>query len=240
MASITYPLLFLFALTPSFVWLAFYLCKDSHPEPNRTILKIFLLGMFVVIPAIYMETFIEGFLSAFSLPKFTFLLSYFLFGVAFVEEFLKYLAVRVGALSNAALDEPLDVMLYMVVAGLGFAAFENILLLFGLIQTYPISDVFFVNMIRFAQAVSLHALASGLLGYFLALSLFWKKQSGFLVPTGFILATLLHGFFNFYIFTIGGQSFFLLILPILPLAAIAVLVSLGFQELKILWNKKLQ
>jgi hypothetical protein len=56
------------------------------------------------------------------------------------------------------------------------------------------------------------------------------------VPIGFALATLLHGFFNFYIFTIGSQNFFLLILPIVPLAVIALLISLGFQELKILWN----
>ncbi|MEK7542366.1 MAG: PrsW family glutamic-type intramembrane protease [Patescibacteria group bacterium] len=240
MASITYPLLFLFALAPSFIWLAFYLHKDSHPEPNRTIFKIFFLGMFIAIPAIYAETFFEGFFSAFSLPETTFLLFYFLFGIAFVEEFLKYLAVRFGVLANVALDEPLDVMLYMVVAGLGFAALENILLLFGLIQTYPISDVFLVNVIRFAQAVSLHALSSGLLGYFLALSLFWKKHRWFLTPLGFGLATLLHGFFNFYIFTIGGQNFILLLLPIVPLAAIAVLISLGFQELKTLWNKKSQ
>lgn len=245
----TYVLLLLFALAPSFIWLAFYLRKDSHPEPNRMIIKIFLAGMLITIPAIYMETFLEGFFMGFKLSSTMFLFIYFFIGIALVEELLKYLVVRVGVFSNPALDEPLDVMLYMIIAALGFAALENIFLLFGLIQTYTVSDVFLVNIIRFLQAVLLHALASGLLGYFLALSLVRSqtsntKKSGFkqqplLFLTGLSLATLLHGLFNFYIFTVGSQNFFLLFLPIIPLAAVGAFISFEFRNLKKLWSKKL-
>ena len=238
----TYILLLPFALAPSLIWLAFFLRKDTHPEPNRMILKVFLLGMLVTIPAIYIETFLEGFLSSFSLPRIGYLFLYFLAGIALVEELLKYLVVRFGVFSNSALDEPVDVMLYMIIAGLGFAAFENILLLFRLIQTYPVTDIFLVNTVRFVQAVFLHALVSGLFGYFLAFSLVRSrtsnmkksgfKQQGFLFFFGFFSATILHGLFNFYIFYIGGQSFFLLLLPVIPLAAIAVFISFGFRQLK--------
>jgi RsiW-degrading membrane proteinase PrsW (M82 family) len=120
----------------------------------------------------------------------------------------------------------------MIIAGLGFAALENILLLFRLIQTYPASDIFLVNMIRLVEAVFLHALVSGLFGYFLAFSFLKKKRRGLLFLFGFLSATLLHGLFNFYIFYIGGQSFFLLLLPVIPLAAIAVFISFGFRQLK--------
>lgn len=232
MASVTYPLLLPFALAPSLIWLAFFLRKDTHPEPNRMIVKVFLAGMLITIPAIFIETFLEGFFSSFSLPRIGFLLLYFLLGIALVEELLKYLVVRFGVFSNAALDEPVDVMLYMIIAGLGFAAFENVLLLFRLIQTYPATDIFLVNIIRFMEAVFLHALVSGLFGYFIALSFLKKKHKGFLLFFGFFSATVLHGLFNFYIFYIGGQNFSLLLLPIIPLAAIAVFISFGFRQLK--------
>ena len=228
----TYLLLFPFALAPSLIWLAFFLRKDTHPEPNRMVLKVFLLGMLVTIPAIYIETFLEGFLSSFSLPHIGYLLLYFLAGIALVEELLKYLVVRFGVFSNAALDEPVDIMLYMIIAGLGFAAFENILLLFRLIQTSPATDIFLVNTVRSVQAVFLHALVSGLFGYCIAFSFLKKKQRVFLLLFGFLSATILHGLFNFYIFYIGGQSFFLLLLPVIPLAAIAVFISFGFRQLK--------
>src|SRR3989344_5322974 len=232
MADVTYLLLLLFALAPSFIWLAFFLQEDTYPEPNRMVLKVFLLGMLVTIPAIYLEIFLEGFLSSFSLPQIGYLLLYFLFGVALVEELLKYIVVRFGVFSNAAFDEPVDVMFYMIIAGLGFAAFENILLLFRLIQTYPASDIFLVNIIRLTQAVFLHALVSGLFGYFIALSFLKKKYEGFLLFFVFFSATVLHGLFNFYIFYIGGQNFLLLLLPVIPLAALAVFISFGFRQLK--------
>ena len=238
MAGVTYPLLFLFAIAPSLIWLAFYLRKDSNPEPNRMILKIFLLGALITLPAISLEKFLEGVFVSFTLPHTVFLLLYFLIGIALVEEVLKYVAVRLGALSNPALDEPLDVMLYMVIAALGFAALENVLLLFGLIQLYPASDIFLVNSIRFMEAVFLHTLASGLLGYFLALAMFWKKHAWTLSLTGFVLATLLHGIFNFYIFTIGGKNMFWLLFPILPLLIIGIIISLGFKNLRLSWRKK--
>lgn len=232
MAGITYPFLLPFALAPSFIWLAFYLRKDSHPEPNMMIFRIFLLGMLITIPAIFIETFLEGFIRAFSLPHAWFLFLYFLLGIAFVEELLKYLVVRFAAFSNSALDEPLDVMLYMIIAGLGFAALENIFLLFRLIQIYPASDIFLINIIRLLEAVFLHALASGLLGYFLAISFFRKKHRKLLFVFGFASAVLLHGLFNFYIFYVGGENFFLLLLPTVPLLALAVFISHGFRQLK--------
>ena len=237
MAGVTYLLLFLFAIAPSLIWLAFYLRKDAHPEPNRMILNVFLLGALVAIPAIFAETFLEEFLVSLALPRLAFLLIYFLLGIAFVEEVLKYFAVRIGALSSPALDEPVDVMIYMVVAALGFAALENIMLLFGLIKTYPASDIFLVNSIRFVEAVFLHALASGLFGYSLALAIFQKKHARLLAISGLVLATLLHGLFNFYIFTIGGKNFFSLLFPVLPLLLIGIIVSGEFRRLKLLCKK---
>ena len=228
----TYPLLFLFALAPSLLWLAFYLRKDSNPEPNGMIVKIFLAGMLITIPAIYVETFFEGFLASFRLSETVFLLIYFFLGIAFVEELFKFLVVRVGVFKNSAMDEPLDIMLYMIISGLGFAAFENTLLLFRLVELYPFSDIFLVNGVRFVQAILLHALVSGLLGYFLARSAVFKKNRFALFAAGFALAVTLHTAFNLYIFKVGDQGLFLLFLPVIPLLLLAVFISFGFRQLK--------
>ena len=50
-----YPLFLFFGLTPSVVWLLWYLRKDSHPEPKRFLVKIFLWGMLFTVPAIAIE-----------------------------------------------------------------------------------------------------------------------------------------------------------------------------------------
>jgi len=228
----TYPLLLIFALAPSFIWLAFYLRKDAHPEPNRMIIKIFLAGMLITIPAIYIETFLDGFLSSLPIPNIVFLTIYFFLGIALVEEFLKYLVPRIGAFSSPELDEPLDIMLYMVISALGFAALENTLLLFRLIETYPLSEIFLVNSIRFVQAIFLHALVSALFGYFLALGALRKKNKILFFLIGLLSATILHGSFNLYIFTIGEQSLDLLLLPVIPLLGLAFFISWAFRRLR--------
>ena len=46
----------IFALAPSVIWLLFFLRKDSHPESNRMILTVFLLGILAAIPAALIET----------------------------------------------------------------------------------------------------------------------------------------------------------------------------------------
>ena len=50
------------------------------------------------------------------------------------EEVAKYLIIKIRILRDPEFDEPIDAMIYMIIAGLGFAALENILVLFVLKQ----------------------------------------------------------------------------------------------------------
>ena len=229
----SYPLLFLFALTPSLIWLSFYLRKDRHPEPNRMVIKIFLFGALITIPAIFVENSLEGFLSSFFDPKtFIFLALYYVFAVALVEELLKYIVVRMGALSDSALDEPLDVMLYMVISALGFAALENILLIFKLIADHSLPDIFFVNILRFGEAILLHALMSALWGYFIILSQKHENKRRLFFWSGLAIAVILHGLFDVYITTLGSLGIFQLLLPLFPLAILGLIISYLFQQVR--------
>lgn len=225
-----YLLFLLFGFVPSLVWLAFYLRKDAHPEPNAMIRKVFLWGMLATLPAIGLELGLRSFFAALPLPFETTLILYIFLGVALVEETLKFLVVRFVAFPSPALDEPVDVMLYMIIAALGFSAFENILILFGLGIASPVSQIAALTLARLLGATLLHALVSGAFGYFLARSFFHPAKKFWYLFSGLFLAVLLHGLFNFYILEVDGIQ--KLLIPALILLGLAIFVSMGFRQLK--------
>lgn len=232
-----YPLyLIILALAPSTVWLLFFLQKDAHPEPKRMILKIFFYGMLSAVPAALIEA---GF--QFLIPKNLFfekdfqyylaIFLYFIIGVALVEEVFKYLVVRVRVMQKSAMDEPLDVMLYMIIAALGFAALENIFIFLSK-ETFfsPLNETIALASYRFISATFLHALCSGTLGFFLAMSFCETRKRGIFLTVGFTLAVFLHGLYNFSIMEIEGYLKFGI--PLIILISLAIFVSWGFQKLK--------
>lgn len=226
----TYPLYIFFGVLPSLVWLSFYLRKDVHPESNKMVLKIFFYGMLMSFPAILLEMGIVRFLTELKLPLILFTLLNIFIGIALVEELLKYGVVREKVIGQAEFDEPIDAVLYMIIAGLGFAAAENILILFSLGPTFLFGNVLAVSILRFWGATFLHALASGILGYFLALSIFETKKRNLFLILGIITATLLHGFFNFSIMKLEGILQFLI--PIVVLISAAIFLTFAFKKLK--------
>ncbi len=224
--------LFSLGILPSFLWLLFYLRKDVHPEPKELILKVFLWGMASALPALFLEKIAkipEKILIENNLLLLASIFHYFL-GVALIEEFLKYLVVKNQIQSHPEFDEPTDAMIYMICAGLGFAASENILrfvaAFFEDIQTF-----FAIWFIRFFTATFLHALCAGVVGYFLALSFFRSKKQIKPLIFGLTIAILLHGFYDFSIIKIKENPIFL-IFPFLILGYLAILVSNFFQKLK--------
>ena len=226
----SYPLYIFFGVLPSFIWLLFYLRKDSHPESNRMIIKIFFYGMLAALPAILLEMGILDILKELKLPLILLIFLNVFIGVALVEELLKYLVVREKVLDHPEFDEPVDVILYMIIAALGFAAAENILILFSLGTTFLFEKVLTISLLRFWGATFLHALCSGTLGYFLTLSIFeTKKRSGLLI-IGVGITTLLHGLYNFSIMKLEGT--FSWLIPIIILIGLAIFLTFAFKKLK--------
>jgi len=224
---LSYSIYIVFGILPSLIWLSFYLRRDVNPEPKLMILKIFFYGMLASLPAILFEKAIFGEFSKLNFSSLViFILNIFL-GVALIEEFLKFLVVKFGVLKDPEFDEPVDAMIYMITAALGFAAAENVLILF---QLKPLGEIFEVSLFRFLGATFLHALSSGICGFFIGLSFFNTKGRGKLVSIGLFLAILLHGFYNFYI--MNGEGSLKLLIPFLLLLISAIFVSFGFKRLK--------
>ncbi len=236
----------IFGILPSLIWLFYYLSKDSHPEPKRTILKVFLLGALATIPTLFLqlwlsESLVQGqYLATLYLPEVAKYLSVILpivkwfFVIALTEELFKYLVVRLTIFSGGVLDEPLDLMLYMVVSALGFAALENMLYLFTPLYGSSLSTVFSVTItisfIRFIGATFLHTLSSALVGYFLVKSSFDHKNRLKYTFIGISLAALLHGFYNFSIMTLDRP--FNLLVPVAIIGILALFMLYDFDEVK--------
>lgn len=223
--------LYLFGFLPSIIWLFFYLREDAHPESNRMILKIFFSGMLVASFAIFLE---KGFQRIISTSLFTIYIgggwAVVFLGGAFIEEYLKYLVVRIGVFRSSELDEPPDLLLYMIISALGFAALENILVLSNHHPILTTAKALEIMGWRFVSATFLHALCSGALGYFLALSFFYVRQRKKLFLVGLATATVLHGLYNWSIMKIADIEKF--ILPLLILIILAWFVSYSFKRLK--------
>ncbi len=210
-------LIFLIALgiAPSMLWLWYYLKKDINPEPKRMVLTVFVFGFFstfvafgiewVLIKAMLdlktacprCESVVPQLLGAAGAGHALVALSFVvLAALALVEEWVKFAAARLEIIRSRYFDEPVDAMIYCVIAALGFAAAENI----GYILQNA-DQAIGIAYFRFLSATFLHTLASAILGYFFALSLIHRKNRMVLAASGLVIATVLHTLFNFLIIT---------------------------------------
>lgn len=191
---------------PALVWLAFWLLEDRcQPEPKRFIFLCFVGGMLMVWPALYLERALVPYASGTTL----------ILGWAAIEEILKFAAAALLALRYASYDEPLDAVIYLVTAALGFSAMENVLFLLTPIAQGDVLRSIVTGDLRFIGASLLHTLSSATIGISLALSFYAPAVARRTAALGgVILAIFLHTLFNFFILKGGGSSTFWIFLII--------------------------
>jgi RsiW-degrading membrane proteinase PrsW (M82 family) len=234
----------LLGLVPGFAWLIFYLSEDPHPEPKRLIVYTFIVGIVSGFFTIIIEELFNAATAAVGIPSLAALtqiiqtsaggaaaatgidattilqLLFLLLGLAAIEELMKFSAAYFAVGKSPELDEPIDAMIYMIVAALGFATLENI----GAITNVAAAaasgqGAIFVNIfetvsLRFVGATLLHSLTSAIVGYHWALGIMHKKVPHYLA-SGLIFATILHACFNYLILNyapIGYSVLFLLVI----------------------------
>jgi len=151
---------FVGGVTPSLLWLSFWLFEDRcQPEPKKYIFLTFILGMAFVWPVLK----VEEYFAAYAVGTMV------LFLWAATEEVGKFIAGLLGGILWPVFDEPLDAVIYMTTAALGFAAMENSLFLFGSLQQGAIHGII-TGDLRFIGATLLHTLSSATIGIALAYS----------------------------------------------------------------------
>jgi len=175
---------------PALVWLAFWLNEDyKHPEPRGLILKTFLFGMIAVIIVLPFEKAVDAFL-----PGMT-IVAILLWVI--LEELFKFAAAFFGGLHSVEDNEPIDPIIYMITAALGFVALENTLFIFGPIIGEDIMKSVITGNLRFVGASLLHVVSSSIIGVALAFSFYQpRRKRVVLALLAIILAVAFHAGFN--------------------------------------------
>jgi RsiW-degrading membrane proteinase PrsW (M82 family) len=200
-----------FGLLPGFAWLIFYLGEADHAEPKRLIIFTFVVGMAFGFFTVAIENIFSGWATGIGIQELS-LLS--LLGLAAIEEMMKFAAAHFAINRNPGFTEPVDAMIYMIVAALGFATLENIGAISGLTpQAALLPAVFETVSLRFVGATLLHTLTSGVVGYYWAVGIVKGKVKWYL-PLGLVIAAILHTTFNYLILTYGDTIYSVILLII--------------------------
>jgi len=213
----------LLSLFPALVWFYFFNQEDLHPEPKKRIAFTFLLGIFFSFFAFFLE-------NQFQIITHWSVVSVFaILVIATIEEIVKFFAAFLTNEKSKDFDEPIDAMIYMISAALGFATVENFFIVSNefYLSTHSIFSVLNVLSLRFVGATLLHLLSSGILGYYWALSHFEGKKN--LFPLGIIFAILIHFVFNLFVVRFGYSN---LIYNTIILIFVAFWVLVDFEKLK--------
>jgi len=207
---------FIGGLLPVLLWLWFWLKEDANPEPRRILVLTFLAGMVMAIVALFLEQIAQFVVKGLLGHTFSQSLNLFvlLFFWAAIEEIAKYTAARRIAFRLPYFDEPVDALIYLITAALGFAALENILFLIKVFGYQGMIGGFITGNLRFLGATLLHVITSATVGASIAFSFFHKEKVTRNILGGLFLATILHTSFNFFIINSGGINFFKILIPL--------------------------
>jgi RsiW-degrading membrane proteinase PrsW (M82 family) len=176
----------------------FWLREDkAKPEPLLLIAITFIAGMAVVPLALPLQKYAIDLYHGGNL----------IMVWVIIEELLKYAVALCIILWNRAVDEPIDMVIYMVTIALGFAALENALFVLNPLAAGDYLNSALTGSFRFLGATLLHVLASGTVGVLLAFSFYKRTSIKLLFGTiGLCLAIVLHALFNFFIMDASGET----------------------------------
>jgi protease PrsW len=216
-------LLVILGTLPSFAWAEFFTREDCHPEPKRMLVFTFLSGVIITFLVLQVQLFINSGLLSAGIDTHA---PVSLLILTLIEEVAKFFAVFLVVFHQKSFDEPIDAMIYMIVAGLGFAAVENIALVFRTVSDPSFgSSAFDIITLRFVGATLLHALTSGIIGYYWGKAILYGKNKVIPIVGGIIIATVLHALFNYLII-----NFNTIFWPVLFLVIIAAVIFRDFEK----------
>lgn len=192
------PYLLFFGLIPPIILLIYiYKLDKIEKEPPKMILRLFLYGIFSVLPAMFLEAIGIAVLSRLGIPENSYLylaLMYFVV-VAFSEEFSKRL-VGVGmTYKSEEFNYQFDSVVYCAAAALGFACMENI--------SYLMVDG---AAVAWGRLIPIHTICGVYMGHYVGLAKSAHRQGktgmrAFFNFLSVFIPVLIHGFYDFSLST---------------------------------------
>lgn len=195
-------LLLFFMIIPVFFILLYVYQKDKNKEPILLLLQLFCLGIFAGFITIYLSSILRNYIP-FMYPEnrknFLDIFIHSFIVVALLEECCKWLMVYMRGYYTKDFDELYDIIIYSIFVSLGFAFLENAyyILQAGQVKTALTRAIF---------AIPGHACDAIFMGYYLSLAKQFyyqknKKQERKNVILSIIIPTILHGIYDFCLFS---------------------------------------
>ena len=208
-------------IAPSLVILFYVTQSDRFPEPTEKIIKTFLWGLAIIIPAGIANDLL---ISNWNLLKIDASISHSFLSAGPVEESLKFLILVTIIGKYKDYDHPVDGIVYCVCLSQGFATLEYIYYVYSL---YGAS--YEVALLRAISAVPAHAMFGAVMGIFYSRYLLSKKKEdkNNFFALSLIVPILLHSFYNYFM----HKAF------ILGLVLIFLGIYYSFIEFR-KWNRK--
>ena len=181
----------LITILPSIVLVLYFIKSDKFKEPNRIIIITFLFGILITIPAGYLNSLIDkNFATG---ERFNDALLSGFFGGGPVEELLKFSVLYFYILKEKAFNEPMDGLVYGILASLGFATLENLQYVFYFDSEFWTAQE--IAIFRSYSAIPMHGLCGAIMGFYFGQYAFSanKKYLGLAI----IVPIIFHGSYNF-------------------------------------------
>ena len=216
---ISTPVTILVAVLPALGMMIFIYLQDNHEkEPIGLLLKIFGLGILSAIPAIILEWIAEKILGVMfgGVGEIAYHAISAFFGVAVIEEGVKFLAAYFPTWRNKHFNYTFDGIVYCLFGSMGFAAIENVLYLL-MEGSGTAQGVISLGVQRGLLAIPAHAMCGIFMGYYYGHAKYLKsyenRRGGRIsLLTGFLIACSLHGFYDFCLFTQRALFFTLFVI----------------------------
>jgi RsiW-degrading membrane proteinase PrsW (M82 family) len=237
------------AFIPALFWFFIFLKEDRFdPEPKKLLIKLFILGaaagflagllesaFFLLTPAVLEQAF-ANFLSGQGLPANSISLITIviltIIGLVAIEEILKIGVVKKFAFNEPHFTQIVDGAIFGISAALGFAVLENLGYFFEIAVKQGIAVLMVTFVLRFFASTLMHALTTGVSGYYLGRAKFSGKMA--LYWRGLILAIAIHSGFN--ILLAGGIIGIGLDIGLLMVTLVFLLKRMESFEAQIIWR----
>ncbi len=195
------------SLLPGFLLAKYLYNKDREKEPMGLLIKLFCGGIIACLMVLVVSTVLEmlsisgGDTSTMSMTELVFEV---FIGIAFVEEFCKWIIVYKYSYNHVEFDEFYDMIIYSAFVSLGFACFENVFYVYaGGIST---------GIIRGLLAVPGHACDAVFMGYYLGLAKICdieNNKAGKIknIILSVLIPMLLHGAYDYFLMSNSSLLF---------------------------------
>jgi len=199
-------LLLSIAVIPPILIIYYIIKSDIFPEPTHLIVKTFILGALICLPAGQINYYLIVLPEVNIERDLTFL-------AGFTEEPFKFLVLYFFIKPKKDFDEPMDAIVYGVLISLGFAAFENI---DYVLSGESANESIIIGIVRAFTAIPMHGSCGVIMGYYFGMHVF--KGERLALYKSLIIPIFFHATYNFF----AGSSILLMIVTLYFLISFAL------------------